>query len=287
MQYSEIVQQVLELTQKASEASDKAKRQRIETDLRAFLEPLRAAETYMLITIMYPGRDGGGIAGLMDNYQSMSDTFRTPGSAISQMLEKTSLHDYLRRGLNKLQDAGIELNTLLSTYIDSPLALLNNSEGVELCLGPWRCDNCGELISQPDQGTLLWLSRVNNGRLVGRDLQIVHKMTTSPLGAPNRCYPNDKHELDTDGSIISDMFMDRSQGPDGLVRLLSMIEDGLIPVNQVTRIIMRLFVPGYEQAKPYFQRAIDTGVVQRSLPDDYFLQSQLRDIVANIPRLDE
>jgi hypothetical protein len=112
-------------------------------------------------------------------------------------------------------------------------------------------------------------------------------MTTSPLGAPNRCYPNDKHELDTDGSIISDMFIDRSQGPDGLVRLLSMIEDGLIPANQVTRIIMRLFVPGYEQAKPYFQRAIDTGVVQCSLPDDYFLQSQLRDIVANIPRLDE
>jgi hypothetical protein len=86
MRYSEIVQQVLELTQKASEASDKAKRQRIETDLRAFLEPLRAAEIYMLITIMYLGRDGGGIAGLMDNYQSMSDTFRTPGSAISQML---------------------------------------------------------------------------------------------------------------------------------------------------------------------------------------------------------
>jgi hypothetical protein len=241
----------------------------------------------MLITIMYLGRDGGGVAGLMDSYQYMSDTFKTPGHAINQMLEKTSLHDYMRKGLDKLQNAGIEINTLLSTHIDSPLALLNNSEGVELSLGPWRCDICGQLISQPDQGTLLWLSRSNNGRRVGRDLRIVHRMIASPLGRPSGCYPNERQELATDGSTISDVPIDRMQGPDGLVRLLSMIEDGEIPSKQVTRMIMRLFVPGYEQAKPYFQKAIDTGVVECSLPDDYFIQSQLRKIVSNIPRLDE
>jgi hypothetical protein len=217
----------------------------------------------------------------------MSDTFKTPGHAIGQMLEKTSLHDYMHKGLDKLQDSGIDVDTLLSTHIDSPLALLNNSEGVELSLGPWRCDICGQLISQPDQGTLLWLSRSNNGRRVGRDLRIVHRMTASPLGGPSRCYPNERHELEADGSTISDVTIDRMQGPDGLVRLLSMIEDGEIPSKQVTRMIMRLFVPGYEQAKPYFQKAIDTGVVERSLPDDYFIQSQLRRIVSNIPRLDE
>jgi hypothetical protein len=189
MQYSAIVQQVLELAQNASESPDGDVRQRIETDLRAFLETLKAAEIYMLITTMYLGRDGGGVAGLMHNYQSMSDTFKTPGHAICQMLEKPSMHDYLRNSLDKLQAADIEVNTLLSTHIDSPLALLNNSEGVELSLGPWRCDICGQLISQPDQGMLLWLSRFNNGRRVGRDLRIVHRMIASPLGRPSKCYP--------------------------------------------------------------------------------------------------
>lgn len=287
MQYSAIIQQVLDLAQKASEASNASLRQRIETDLRDFLKPLKAAEIYMLITIMSLGRDGGGVAGLMNSYQDNSETFKSPGHAIGQMLEKTSLHDYMRKGLDKLRDAGIDVDTLLSTHIDSPLALLNNSEGVELSLGPWRCDNCGQLISQPIQGTLLWLSRVNNSRRVGRDLRIVHRMTASPLDGPNRCYPNERHELETDGSTISDVTIDRMQDPDGLVRLLSMIEDGEIPSKQVTRMIMRLFVPGYEQAKPYFQKAVATGVVECSLPDDYFTQSQLRGIVANIPRLDE
>ena len=55
MQYSNIVQRVLELARQASEAPDSATRQLIEQDLRVFLKPLKAAEIYMLATLMYLG----------------------------------------------------------------------------------------------------------------------------------------------------------------------------------------------------------------------------------------
>ena len=186
-----------------------------------------------------------------------------------------------------LATANIDVDTLLTTHIDSPLALLNNSEGVQLKLGPWRCDKCGEVINEPKDGMLQWLARVDGDRQRGRDLGIVHHMTASPLGAPNGCYPDQQQERASDGSMLADDHLDRMLGWDGLVILLAMIEDGTFSANEVNRIIMRLFVPGYEEARPYFQKALDTGIVQQGLPDNYFMQTDLQDIVANISRLEE
>ena len=287
MKYSNIVQQVLELARQASEAPDSAARQSIEKDLRTFLKPLKAAEIYMLATLMYLGRDGGGVAGLMDSYQQMSDSFGTPERAIDQMLAKNGLHKYLRQSLETLKTAGIEVDTLLTTHIDSPLALLNSSEDVELSLGPWCCDRCGQVIAKPEHGLLQWLTRSKDGHCAGRDLRIVHINHASPLGLPNGCGPDQSEEFARDGSGLSDVPLHWMLEPDGLVRLLAFVEEGEFPAKEVNRVIMRLFVPGYEKARPYFQKAIDAGIVDLEHPHDYFSQSQLGDIVANIPKLEK
>jgi hypothetical protein len=222
----------------------------------------------------------------MDSYQDMSDTFSTPQRAVRQMLEKSNLHEYLRRGLGKLSRAGIEVDTLLTSHVDTPLALLNSGEEVTLRVGPWYCDKCGQVITQPDMGMVQWLTRVEGDHLLGRDLRIVHHMASSPLGEPNGCYPDEKAECARDDSTLADQHLDRMLGWDGLVMLLALVEEEGFPATQVNRVVMRLFVPGYEQARRYFRKALETGLVGRELPDDYFLEWQLREIVANIPRLE-
>src|SRR5262245_52786172 len=125
MTFSTVIERVLELTRRVDEAQDEASLEKIVSRLEAFLQSLTAAEVFMLATIMYLGRDGGGAAGLMDQYQRMSDTFESPARAISQMLGKIGrLHDYWQAGLQTLTAAKIDLDTLLTTHIDSPLALL-------------------------------------------------------------------------------------------------------------------------------------------------------------------
>jgi hypothetical protein len=287
MQYSDIVQRVLELAQQASETRDRAARQSIEQDLQAFLKPLKAAEIYMLVTLMYLGLEGGSVAGLMDRYQQMSDTFGTPERAINQLFTKHSLHKHLKNSLDILATAGVEVDTLLTTYIDSPLALLNSSDDVELSLGPWCCDQCGRMIAKPEHGLLQWLASSKDGQPAGRDLRIVHVNHASPLGLPDGCGPNPSVEFAKDGSALSDVPLHWMLEPDGLVRLLAFVDEGEFPANEVNQIIMRLFVPGYEKARPYFQKAIDAGIVDADRDNVYFYQSQLGDIVANIPKLEK
>jgi hypothetical protein len=286
MQFSVIVERVIALARQIREETDRTRRLAIEDELCSFLRALSAAEIYMLTTLMYLGRGDFGTAGLLDSYVDMSDTFASSDLAVGQMLDKTPLHKYLQAGLERLAESGIDVNTLLTSYLNTPLAVLNSSEGVELHVGPWYCDRCGQVIDQADKGILQWLTRMDGHRPLGRDLRIVHHMTASPLGRPNGCYPDEARELAVDSSTLCDEHLDRMVGWDGLVKLLALVEDGEFPASVVNRIIMRLFVPGYEQARRYFRKAIDTGVVDQGLRDDYFLQSQLRDIVANIPRLE-
>lgn len=219
-----------------------------------------------------------------DNYQYLSNNYETPGLAINQMLEKANHYKYLYEGLKMLQAERIEIDRLLTTHINSPLTLLNSSEVVEMNPDTWRCDNCGKDIANPKQGMLQWLTGKEDDRHVGHDLRIVHHNSASPLDRPSRCYPD---EQVLDGLTVGDEHLESMLGPEGLVKLLAMVKDGLFSADQVSVIIMRLNVPHYEQARPYFQWAIAEGIVSPNLPDGYFLQSDLREIVANIPQSDD
>jgi hypothetical protein len=151
--------------------------------------------------------------------------------------------------------------------------------------GPWFCDTCGKLIKKPEDGMLQWLVKRVDDRAAGRDLRIVHHLAASPLGGKHGCYANVDVEFQRDGSILADWHLTEALGPDGLVRLLTLIEDKQLAISQVNRVIMRLFVPSYEQTRQYFEQAVAEGVIDPGLPEGYFLQSQLSEIIKNIPRL--
>lgn len=286
MQLSEIITRVIVLARQIQAEFERSLRVQRESKLRDFLSHLPAATIYMLTTVMYLGRGDFGTAGLLNSYENMSDTFDKPEFAIDQMLEKVPLPEYLEDGLKRLSEGGVDVNTLLSSYSDTPLASLDDGAAIELSIGPWYCDTCGEIIDGAENGMLQWLTHSDADRRVGRDLRIVHHFPASPRGGTNGCYPDEHHELKVDRSTLSDHHLESVLGPDGLVILLSLIEDGELPAREVNRVIMRLFVPGYERARRYFQKAVSTGVVDVNLPEDYFFQYQLRDIIANIPRLE-
>ena len=254
-------------------------------ELQNFLKELSAAEVYWIETIMYLGRDSGGVSGIFDQYVCFSnyplhDARRT-------ILGKASLPNFIEAGIKQLREGGIDIDTLLSTHIDSPLASLNDGSEVILTHGQWICDRCGKIIDKAEDGMLVWLVNRNEDdtKLIYRDIKIVHHMSKSPLGGCYGCYPDEEVEYKRNGSSIGDEHLNCLTGPDGLVRLLAFIEDNHFSTHDISRIIMRIFVPCYEQARPYFAKAIQTGVVDQGLPDDYFFQLDLRSIVANISKL--
>lgn len=259
-------------------------RQKKKSELKVFFEGLSAAEIYWIETVMYLGRDSGRAAGIFDKYTDLSSF--SVHDAIRTILEKAPMPDYIENGINKLRDDGIDIDTLLTTHIDSPLASLNSGDEIVLVCNQWICDTCGKIINQAKDGMLIWFRRnEENSISICRDIQIVHHMSRSPLGGCNGCYPDQEMELRRDGSSICDTHLDQLTGLDGLVRLLAFIENNEFSSHDISRIIMRIFVPGYEQARPYFDMAIQTGIVEQGWAQDFFSQSDLGRIVANISKL--
>ena len=253
-------------------------------ELENFLMKLPVAEVYWIETIMYWGRDGNGFAGIFDLYAELiRDSIPI---TINNMTGKDPMPDYIEAGIRKLRKGGVDIDTLLTTHIDSPLASLNSSDGVVLTCGPWICDKCGKVIDQAKDGMVVWIHSRNDGaKSVYRDIQIVHHKSRSPLAGRYGCYPDEKKERERNGSSVCMLHLHHMVGTDWLITLLSFVEDNNLSFRDASRIIMRICVPGYEQAIPYFGNALQTGVVEQSLPDDYFLQSDLRMIVANISKL--
>jgi hypothetical protein len=152
--------------------------------------------------------------------------------------------------------------------------------------GPWICDTCGELIENPEDGVLQYLARTGEAGMQGRDPIIVHHATKSPRVGRSGCYHNQDLEFRKDKSVLSDMTLDRLTGLDGLVRLLTLSECNQLPSPELNRIIMRLHVPGYEQARRYFDAALNADIVDTNLPEGYFLVGQIQRIIAAIPELE-
>lgn len=125
--------------------------------------------------------------------------------------------------------------------------------------GPWTCDTCGDAITKPQDGMVQWLTRLNEGRRVSRNLRIVHHMTASPHKGAGGCYPDERAESRVDGSSLSDMHLKQALGHNGLIRLLQMHEEEGFSASEINQVILRLFVPGHEKARLYADRAITHG----------------------------
>lgn len=79
--------------------------------LRSLLASLPQDVIYKLILTMYLGRGDLGTNYLERHYADMKQTFPEPQLAASQMNGKVPLGDYVRDGLARLKEAGIDLDT--------------------------------------------------------------------------------------------------------------------------------------------------------------------------------
>jgi Protein of unknown function (DUF3775) len=104
----------------AGEDSGPAPRE--EAQLQSLLEKLPEDLIYQLVLIMYLGRGDFSVHELEGNFKYLKDTFAKPEWAISQMLSKAPLADYLADGLAELQKHGLDVDALLSQPSKSPVA---------------------------------------------------------------------------------------------------------------------------------------------------------------------
>ena len=68
-------------------------------------------------------------------------------------------------------------------------------------------------------------------------------------------------------------------GPDGLMYLLSMLEQEMAPKAEVLELIRRLYVPGYEQARLYLEEAAAEGVYERRGATGFPRQREIQEVL--------
>jgi hypothetical protein len=87
-----------------------------------------------------------------------------------------------------------------------------------------------------------------------------------------------------DQSIVEGLSLERFVGSDGLMLLLSFFGAGEMPKDDLLELAKRVQIPGYEQARELFPEAIQTGVLEPSIGDGYYLQSEIRTLLRRSPR---
>jgi len=120
-------------------------------------------------------------------------------------------------------------------------------------LEEWICDTCRQPVSIAD-GWVEWLDPVKRGP---RDFHIVHHRS--------RCFQH------TDAVDRSDNALNYFLGPDGLQILLAMLDRGRIldpnaerlpaipDLPSFVEVFRRLHIPYYEEARLYFENALQDG----------------------------
>jgi len=125
----------------------------------------------------------------------------------------------------------------------------------------WKCDTCGRLIRPDDPGWVEWIAYEDeNGKVRGRDLRLVHNNASLKHGT-HGCQFDQRKEFRKDHGTPKDDSLEEFLGPDGLMRLIAMIRHKELPTQDVLTMMMRLHIPGYEQARDYLEGAFQEGII--------------------------
>lgn len=143
----------------------------------------------------------------------------------------------------------------------------------------WRCDGCGELVSDLQAGWVEWLAAEDvTGKPRVSGWRLVHTRKASPRRQePCGCQYNPRDEFRKNQSIVEGLALDRFAGPDGLMLLLSMIAGSAPPVQDLIEIAKRVQIPGYEAAYELFHDAVSEGVIAPAIAPGFYLQCEIWD----------
>jgi hypothetical protein len=145
----------------------------------------------------------------------------------------------------------------------------------------WRCDSCGELISDFQAGWVEWLAAEDaRGKPKVSGLRLVHRRNISQGGRkPHGCQYNPRGEFRKNRAIVEGLALDRFAGPDGLMLLLSMIAEHALPAREVIELAKRVQIPGYEAVHEVVQDAVSEGVIAPSISSGFYLQCEIWDVL--------
>lgn len=80
--------------------------------LREFLDRQPPEVIYLLITLLHLGRGDFAVTDLASRIARFRGSFPDPRWAVNEMMGRWALPDFLERSKRKLEDAGIDLDTL-------------------------------------------------------------------------------------------------------------------------------------------------------------------------------
>jgi hypothetical protein len=114
-----------------------------------------------------------------------------------------------------------------------------------------------------------------------RGLTLVHHFPASPRkkGHEFGCQFDSQAEFRKDSGTDEGFSLEECCGSDGLTRLLSLLEEEDSSRGDVLEIIKRVHTPGYEQARLHVGEAIAEGIIEPNLPEGFYLQSDIREVV--------
>lgn len=108
----------------------------------------------------------------------------------------------------------------------------------------WICDKCNEPIMTAEEGWLKWTKNLNDETL--SEFKIVHHPACKQPGPKIQ-----KTGLTAPGDPLKEFL-----GHDGLIRLLELMsKTPLKNEHELLEVIQRLQIPGYEMARPHFEKA--------------------------------
>ncbi|RYU93808.1 hypothetical protein [Emticicia agri] len=141
----------------------------------------------------------------------------------------------------------------------------------------WTCDTCGQPIKRIKDGWIEWLSKADS--LEGYGLRLVHHKSASPLATSHGCYYDEEKTIREENAFVANSAVDYYLGADGLVNLLELMHGDLLPKNEVIEMIMRLHVPGYEQARKYIETAMAEGIIREKEFPEFRTQDELQVVI--------
>ena len=130
------------------------------------------------------------------------------------------------------------------------------------------CDTCGNIIENPEHGTVMWKYKTVNHQRVQYDFKIVHHFIHSPLvkdAGKNRCDP-DEYPATTK---LTD-FLSSVEHSNSLIHILGFLDNGVAiqkefkgvnveNIREYVEFIRRVTLPYYDEARQYWNDAILEG----------------------------
>lgn len=141
-------------------------------------------------------------------------------------------------------------------------------------LKQFYCDTCGEIINSPEEGWIEWISKYNE--VSGLDdihsFRIVHHYSCSPLASTKKygCYQHTDEDGRSDVHLQD--FICEEYKMANILRFLDIgsyhVPDykgsGIVDLREYVEIVRRFTIPYYEEARQYWEEALEDGYFQDS-----------------------